>query len=469
MEQLELSEVQGFLISEYKEMSSSRYLLLQVTEAGNAKKFLTSVADRITNVTTQKENICQNIGFTSTGLRTLGLKEDNLHSFSREFREGMVTPHRQRLLGDFDGSDPSRWRWGGPANETVDLVLMVFGKNQSVSDNHCTELRGKFSSYGLKEVHQLDGITLPNDKEHFGFRYGISQPAIIGSGVVGMNNDNIKPGEFILGYKNEYKIYPDTPLLEEKQGNYELLADDADGSGKKDLGRNGTYFVLRQLQQDVDGFWTFLNKKTKNEDGSLNPDESTKLAAKMMGRWPSGAPLVKHPDKDPGGISEDNDFNYIGTDKLGYKCPFGAHIRRANPRDNFEETGPRESLKLTRRHRIIRRVRSYGGDFTGSATHHTPNEETGLLFGCFNANISRQFEFIQYTWANYPKFKQLYADPDPFIGVRENPAPGVEQNFTIPQPTVNKIITDLKSFVTVKGGGYFFFPSITAMKFLSTI
>jgi Dyp-type peroxidase family len=469
MEQLELSEVQGFLVREYKEMSCSKYFLLQVTDAVAAKKILASVANSITNVSTQAYDIYQNIGFTSTGLRALGLKEGNLESFSREFREGMVTPHRQRLLGDYDSSDPANWKWGGPGNERIHLIWMAFGMNETITINYCNQLKEKFSSYGLKEIHRLDGQTFPDDKEHFGFRDSISQPAIIGSGVKGINNDNIKPGEFLMGYKNEYNIYPDTPLLVEKQGDFNMLADDEEGSGYKNLGRNGTYFVLRQLKEDVNGFWSFLNERTKNEDGSFNPDESTKLAAKMMGRWPSGAPLVKHPDKDPGGLSDDNNFNYIETDKLGYKCPFGAHTRRANPRDNFEETGPKESLKLTRRHRIIRRVRSYGESFTGSATHHMPNDEVGLLFGCFNADISRQFEFIQYTWANYPKFKQLYADPDPFIGVRENPLPGDGQNFTIPQPTANKVITGLKSFVTVKGGAYFFFPSVTAIKFLSTI
>jgi Dyp-type peroxidase family len=258
-------------------------------------------------------------------------------------------------------------------------------------------------------------------------------------------------------------------VLKEFQGNADQLLDDVAGTENKDLGRNGTYFVLRQLKEDVNGFWNFLNEKSKNEDGSLNAEESTKIAAKMMGRWPSGAPLVKFPDKDPGGLSDDNDFNYIETDKLGMKCPFGSHIRRTNPRDNFEETGPSESLKLTRKHRIMRRVRSYGETFTGSATHHTPKDEVGILFGCFVADISRQFEFIQYTWANYPKFKQLYSDPDPFIGVRENPADGMEQQFTIPQETANKYITGLKNFVTVKGGAYFFFPSVNVAEFLSTI
>ena len=117
----------------------------------------------------------------------------------------------------------------------------------------------------------------------------------------------------------------------------------------------------------------------------------------------------------------------------------------------------------------MRRVRSYGEDFIGSAENHQPNGEVGLLFGCFNANISKQFEFIQYTWANSPKFKRLYDDPDPIIGVRECPVGGAKQNFTIPQKTVNKVITNLQSFVTVKGGAYFFFPSISTLKFLGTI
>lgn len=469
MESLELSEIQGFLVREYSEMACSKYFLLQVVDAVKTKKFFESFSDRTTNVENTTGEIYLNIGFTSNGLRALGLKEKNLESFTREFREGMVTPHRQRLLGDYDSSDPSHWNWGGSSNERIDIIVLLFAKDDLSISNQALQLKQQFYSSGLKEVHELHGKTLPDHKEHFGFRDGISQPAITGSGVKGINNDNIKAGEFIMGYKNEYHIYPDTALLLERQGKEELLSMDAEGSGFKDLGRNGTYFVLRQLKEDVDGFWNFLNEKTKNQDGTLNPEESTKLAAKMMGRWPGGAPLVKFPDKDPGGISDDNDFNYIDTDKLGLKCPFGAHIRRTNPRDNFEETGPVESLKLTRRHRIIRRVRSYGEDFIGSATHHSHDGEVGLLFGCFNADISRQFEFIQYTWANYPKFKQLYNDPDPFIGVRENPEPGTEQNFTIPQQTANKYITDLKSFVTVKGGSYFFFPSITVIKFLGTI
>lgn len=469
MQQLELSEIQGFLVRDYKEMPYSKYFLLQVTDANKAKAFIKAVSEKITTVTGEIKDNYLNIGFTSIGLAALGLTQNNIRSFTREFREGMVTPHRQRLLGDYDSSNPENWNWGGPNNEAIHIILMIFDSGEEKINTHTLQLGEEFQQYGLKEVFLLDGETFPEDREHFGFRDSISQPAIIGSGIVGIRNDNIKPGEFVLGYKNEYDVYPDSPLLKESQGNMNILSNDPDGRGSKDFGRNGTYFVLRQLKEDVDGFWNFLNEKSRNEDGTNNPEESTRLAAKMMGRWPGGAPLVKFPDKDPGILSEDNDFSYIDTDKLGLRCPFGSHIRRTNPRDNFEETGPAESLKLTRKHRIMRRVRSYGETFIGSATHHTPKDEVGILFGCFNADISRQFEFIQYTWANYPKFKQLYADPDPLIGVKENPEPGVEQKFTISQETVNKYITGLKSFVTVKGGAYFFFPSVAVVDYLSTI
>ncbi len=468
MSALELSEIQAFLTHEYKEMGSSKYYLLQVTNPVDVKKFLSNIADEVASISSADRSETINLGFTSNGLAALGLHENNLGSFSREFREGMVTDHRSRILGDFDSSHPSKWQWGGTNNEKVDMILLVFGKDESIADNYYNHLKSQFSS-GLKEVHVLKGNPLPNDREHFGFKDGISQPAIIGSGITGTGNDNIMPGEFVMGYKGEYEVYPDSPLLKEPQGKPELLKDNLEYGQYKDLGKDGTYFVLRQLKEDVNGFWNFLNEKTKNADGSMNPEESTFIAAKMMGRWPGGAPLVKHPEKDPGGSSDDNDFKYMKEDKDGLKCPFGAHIRRTNPRDQFEESPPGVSLRLTRRHRIMRRVRSYGEDYIGSPTHHTPKEEVGLLFGCFNADISKQFEFIQYTWANYPKFKRLYADPDPFIGVKENPEKGEEQNFTIPTETNNNVITGLQSFVTVKGGGYFFFPSKSVIKFLGTI
>lgn len=467
MEPLELTDIQGYIIRGYKYMMFSRYVMLNITEAAAAKKFIHDIIPVITTAVDKPSRTCLNIVFTSAGLKALGMSDKNMDNFTREFREGMTTSHRQRLLGDFDSSDPDKWIWGGRNNEPLHAVLMVFGEDEPTTLSLYEELKKQYSN-GMKEVGQLDGRTLPRNKEHFGFRDGISQPIIKGSGRTGPAREFINAGEFLMGYKNEYGVYPDSPTMEESQGNMNLLPEDVAGTGLKDLGRNGSYMVLRQLQQDVNAFWTFMNEQTKNEDGSVNVDESNKLAAKMMGRWPSGCPIGKSPDKDPGEDCDENDYDYK-DDKDGLKCPFGSHMRRANPRDSFEDNNAKQSIKLTNRHRIMRRARLYGDPYAGSPLNHTPNGEVGLLFTCFNADISRQFEFIQYTWSNYPKVKQLYNDPDPIVGVRENPEPGTEQVFTIQAEPVNKYITNMKSFVTCRGGAYCFFPSVTSLRYLASL
>ena len=162
MTPLELSEIQAYLFNEYKEMGCSRYYLMQVKDATAAKKFLASVADNITHANAAINETCLNIGLTGKGLIALGYNnEENMHTFSREFREGMVTEHRQRLLGDFKSSDPSKWQWGGTDNEQVDLIMMVFGKNESITENYFQTLKQKFEP-GFSVVHILNGKPLPN-------------------------------------------------------------------------------------------------------------------------------------------------------------------------------------------------------------------------------------------------------------------------------------------------------------------
>lgn len=475
MTQLELDDIQGYLLRGYAHMMYSRFVFLQVKEAAAVKNWLARSWNSFTTAqhVPKDEKICDNhlnIAFTNKGLLALGLKQQNLDEFSVEFREGMVTPHRTRLLGDFGSSSPDNWQWGVDSAQPIHIALMVFGRTDKTCLDYYEELKSQFGANGLKEVLTIDGQTLPQNKEHFGFRDGISQPIIEGSGRKGPENDYVKAGEFVFGYKNEYGVYPDTPLIASEQGELNLLAADAEGSGRKDLGRNGTFMVMRQLQQDVEKFWDFMNNNTRNDDGSINEKESIKLAAKMMGRWPSGAPLTKYPDQDPGTINDDNNFGYAKNDEEGLKCPFGSHIRRTNPRDSFEDNKIKLSLSLSNKHRIIRRARLYGDPFEGSPLHRTPKGEVGLLFSCFNADISRQFEFLQYTWINNPKVSKLYNDPDPIMGVSEEKLrSGLEQNFTIQELPVSRTVKKLESFVTVKGGGYFFLPSISAVRYLSTL
>jgi Dyp-type peroxidase family len=473
-ETIELSDIQGFLVRGYKRMQYSRYLLMQVTDAAAAKKWMHTVAAQLTTgvhhpSTDHNIDTCINLAFTAPGLQALGLDDDNLQNFTREFREGMTTPHRQRLLGDAHSSAPTEWNWGGPNNETVHMMVMLFAAKEQELKDYYAETVSTFTTGGLKEIMHIDGQNLEEGREHFGFRDGMGQPVIEGSGRKGPEEDIIETGEFIMGYKNEYGVFPDTPYVTTPQGNLNLLDADAGGSGYKDLGRNGSYLVFRQLKQDVCAFWNFMNQQTKKEDGSVDVTGSTRLASKMIGRWPSGAPLVKFPDADPGFVDNDNSWSYHKLDKEGAKCPFGSHIRRVNPRDNFEDNGIKESLTLSKRHRILRRGKLYGQPIVAGPLNCDVQEEVGLLFVCFNADISRQYEFIQYTWANYPKFKQLYNDPDPIIGVADKPRDGVQQNFTIQEKPASRTVNNLQRFVQVRGGAYFFSPSLTAVRYLATL
>ena len=201
--------------------------------------------------------------------------------------------------------------------------------------------------------------------EHFGFVDGISQPAVDGLHATGPAADTLRAGELVLGYRNEYDRYTSRPLLDRRLDPDGLLPLDEAGSGFADLGRNGTYLVLRQLQQHVRAFWDFVGQAAGPRDGRRKAraasDGRIALAAKFVGRWPSGAPLTLSPERDDHELGRANDFGYAELDIAGERCPIGAHIRRANPRDALDPSaGAEASLAIVKRHRILRRGRLYG-------------------------------------------------------------------------------------------------------------
>jgi len=246
-----------------------------------------------------------------------------------------------------------------------------------------------------------------------------------------------------------------------------ILPRDPAGSGQADLGRNGSYLVLRQLEQDVVGFWRFLGDATHGAGGAAGSGARLALAAKMVGRWPSGAPLVLAPDADDPSLGGANDFGYFAEDRRGTRCPIGAHIRRANPRDSLDpRPGSQASIDVGKRHRILRRGREYGPPISNEQLEAGDDGglERGLYFLCLNANLARQFEFIQHTWVNNAKFSGLYDDPDPLVGARN----GGRDTFTVQAEPVRSRVRGLPQFVTVKGGAYFFLPGIRAIRYLTT-
>jgi len=456
----DLADVQGLVARGYGELTAASFLLGRIADGAAARRWLAGAAPHVTASNARPQGRALNIAFTSSGLRRLGLPDGVLERFPSEFAGGMATPSRSRVLGDVGPDAPDHWDWGGPA-APVDVVVLLYAADDAALAAWRADPALALGP-GVQLVREL-GTSDLQGREPFGFRDGISQPFVEGLSKTGPPETTVRFGEFVLGYPNEYGLYTDRPLLDDGADPQHLLPADAEGSGRPDLGRNGTYLVLRQLRQDVRGFWRFLDSAV-GEGGDV-----IQLAAKLVGRWPGGAPLALSPDADDPSLAEANDFAYFEPDSDGTRCPIGAHVRRTNPRNSLDpKPGTADSFAINRRHRLLRRGREYGAQISpDDARADAPpgEEERGLHFICLNANISRQFEFVQGTWLNNPKFAALYDDTDPLVGVSV-PYGGT---FTIQAPPVRRRLTGVPRFVSVRGGGYFFLPGLAALRYLASL
>lgn len=449
-------DVQGLVASGYGHLPAAAYLLLEIKKPAAARGWLGEIAGTVTTAAGKSEGPAVNVALTAAGLRKLGLPEDVLKGFSREFLDGMVDDTRSRFLGDVDENSPGSWAWGGRRAKPLDAVLMLYAANDRSLRSHVKRHSEQLTRRGLAVVHRLDATG--DEREHFGFRDGISQPALEGLRS-GPPEQTVKAGEFVLGYANEYGLFTDRPTVGADRDPAGLLPPDPADGGRRDLGRNGTYLVFRQLSQDVPAFWRFVDEHAANGRASR-----VALAAKMVGRWPGGAPLVLAPDFDNPALSTANAFGYFETDPEGLHCPLGAHVRRSHPRDSLDpDPGSDKSIAVGKRHRILRRGRKYGPPLAADAAlngHAGDAHERGLHFICLCANIARQFEFVQHTWVNNPKFKGLYEDSDPLMGA-------TGRAFTVQASPVRRRYTGLPSFVQTRGGAYFFLPGVRALQYLA--
>jgi deferrochelatase/peroxidase EfeB len=491
MSQIDYADVQGLVRFGYGQMTSALYVLVRVKNADAAKAWIHSAP--VTTAVAQKPppKAAMNIAFTARGLGALGVPESIIAGFSHEFRGGMGQESRARQLGDVGKNAPSNWTWGSYRREP-DALVMFFAEPDQF-DSFVQRSRDHNWSEAFEEITSLGTSNLDGD-EPFGFADGISQPQIDWEQQLerpctqlGYTNA-VALGEFLLGYRNEYGKITDRPLLEPDAATTGLLnAEDA--PEKKDLARNGTYLVMRQLEQDVRGLWKFLY-----EQGGGNAADANQLGAKMVGRTRAGDPLVPIqaepiPGTDPGTVTQ-NQFTYE-SDPVGARCPFGAHVRRTNPRNSdfpgrrlsalqkliimfgFGPKGFYDDLTSSVRfHRILRRGREYGsGLLPEEALQSAPPNESprGLHFVCLNANISRQFEFLQNAWIANTKFSGVTGESDPLLGNRESiPGCPVTGNFTIPgDGTPRRRVSGLPQFVTLRGGAYFFLPSLRALRYLA--
>lgn len=461
--QLELDDMQGLLLRGYPHLRAACFLLYGVEQPAAARELLATLADRMTPASQKPDQHALHVAMTVPGLRRLGLPDAVLNGFPLEMREGMVTAHRSRILGDVEESAPDRWAFGGPATPEVHLMLLVYGLDSSLLTPIVRTLDGEAKKRGLREIVRLTTTDIGR-AEHFGFHDGISQPRLEGIGASTHDHDQtLRAGELVLGYRDEYGLYALRPTVAPGDDPAGTLPTDADGGPNHDLGRNGSYLVFRQLEQDVHGFWRYVDRAARDHAGHAGSQGRVELASKLVGRWPGGAPLVLSPHSDDPARADSNDFRYHTEDAYGQRCPVGAHIRRTNPRDSLDpRPGTARSIEVANHHRLLRRGRSYGprlpiDDALADEGDDTPR---GLYFICLNTNLSRQFEFVQQTWVRSPKFAGLYDEPDPIL------AGG---SFSMPTETVRRRLPTVPRFVTVRGGAYFFLPGIRAVRYLAEL
>ena len=494
--EVDFEDVQALVRFGYKRLTEARYELLLVKNAAAARSWLSSAVVNNAKYTKERPETALHIAFTAPGLRALGVSESVIEGFSHEFRTGMATEYRARQLGDVGGNAHEYWRWGRPSSEPH--VLVMFFAKPGQLEAHMERSTGDVWTEAFEVQHSLSADL--RAKEPFGFLDGISQPAIdwdqkreTPTTQLDYTNETAL-GEFLLGYRNEYGKITDRPLLEPDASTAGLLAAE-DEPKKKDLGRNGTYLVLRQLEQDVEGFLQFVSDQAGGDSA-----KAEKLEEAMVGRKRNGEPLVPIRAEPIPGVdpeqAQQNQFTF-DDDPSGALCPFGSHVRRANPRNTDFPGRPGllkrliialgfgskrfryDLISSVRFHRVLRRGRSYEYKPASEVpeglqtqdTEEGAESERGLHLICLNANISRQFEFVQNAWVASTKFSGMTGESDPLLGDRE-PIPGcpVTSDFNMPQENgLRQRVSGLPRFIKVVGGAYFFLPSRRALRYFAGV
>jgi Dyp-type peroxidase family len=497
-------DIQGNILCGYgASFNCGLYLFVRINDGAAGRRWLRELAPRVTTAESWPDkdtvNHTLNVALTYPGLERLGVPEPVLTTFPDDFVNGMAK--RAKQLGDVEASAPGEWQAG---ISSAHAVVIVTARTREAVDGAEEDLRAQIAGHGpaLEVTYAQHAGPIPSasapryeedenenedkssyTREHFGFADGFSQPAIKGnagpSTKKGMGTPGrfgtwwrVAPGEFVLGVRGADKLFPDAPV--------------------SPIGLGGSFMVLRKLHQNVPAYRTYLRELAMRNIPLLegdppdeeDPEREQKLAerqrivaAKIMGRWHDGRSLVSASKPPPNSELSDagrkkiNEFRYLRSfplwrksDKDGYACPLGAHVRRANPRDAMGFQG-----RLSKRHRIIRRGMPYGpAAFDPNVADHRPNglfdpnvkdADRGLMFVCYQASIARQFEVIQSQWLKSGDAFWLGADTDSLSMTTGMTIPGKQSPTFLPKSP--------EPFVTTRGGGYFFAPGMSALRALA--
>ncbi len=435
---LELDDIQHFLVSRPPALVA-RYEFLSFREPAAGRSWLTGILDKVGTASAVGSSVPDSrwvtIAFTWNGLQALGVDNAALATFPEEFRQGMAA--RAQILGTTGANHPDHWL-GNLASPDLHAIVVLFARDVPERER-CRIEHAQFVSRcpGVELLSSLDLEAIPPftyAHEHFGYRDRLSSVVVEGTGERANHGSPppVKAGEFFLGYTDETGSQPALPEPEA-------------------LSRNGSYVAYLRLEEHVGAFREFLQQHGET------PEQQELIAAKLMGRWRSGAPLVLSPNQDDPSVGADpqrtNNFDYGRMDPYGYGCPVGSHIRRMNPRDTGENM---------QRRRMIRRGGTYGPPLPEGTPDDGVERGIAAFIGC--ASLVRQFEFAMNVWVNDPNFKDLGNERDPFVGTQDG-----SFDITIPKRPIRRKIKGLPAFTTLRGGAYFFLPGMTGLRYLATL
>ena len=465
-------QLQGNILKSHgRDHTSNIFFTISAGKATQAKTFLRNLNVISAEVAALQVNAVNTL-FTacylsSAGYRSLGVPASKLPNDS-QFLGGMKAS--AGLLGDQTES----WEAGfqgqvhgmillGMSGDKTKRNAVGYTPRPAVLNTATSQVVSAIKKFGTAFVEKGDGLVNANGDniEHNGYVDGISQPRFF-------KEDTLNPNTVTQWNPNA----PWNMVLVEDRG-----ANVADAFG--------SYFVFRKLEQNVSAF------KQAEDDLSLQLFGQTGVelaGAMVVGRFENGMP-VKVSDRDthirsdqphgfngipvdPAMVGKINNFNY-NSDGEGAKCPFHAHIRKSNPRGDSRKLGA--TLDSEFAHTMARRGIPFGTrtDIPNGevASADRPTGGLGLLFMSFQSDISNQFEFIQSSWVNNQDFVNPNTGQDPIIG--QNPPVNSMANGQYEYATVyNDASTKVKpttpatfeQFVTMKGGEYFFAPSINFLK-----
>jgi Dyp-type peroxidase family len=437
---LELDDIQATVLHQRPEPYYGTHVMLHLEHFRGGRELLRRLAPHVDSAADwwQADDTWIAVAISYAGLVALGVPEDSLQSFPEAFRVGMAA--RAAELRDYGANDPRHWERPFGSGD-IHLAISIFSDSEDKWRRALETARDHYEGLaGVSVLLTQDFGAQPGGRNPLGFKDSIGQPAIEGSGINALPGQGrpIKAGEFILGYPGEAGVPLPMPRPDV-------------------LGRNGTFVGLRKYQSRAGAFNRFLQEHAQTEQ------ERELLAAKLVGRWRSGAPLTLAPDRDAPALGEDprrnNDFTYA-SDPRGLQVPLGSHMRRMNPRDT-------EMAVLTdvNVHRIIRRSTTYGPPYEPNATPEQDDAaDRGIYFIFLSAKAMATMEFLQQEWINNGNFMSLGDERDPNVGLQDDGA-----TFTIPQEPVRRRIHGIQTFNVLRGGEYLFMPSLSALRWLAEL